>query len=341
VGVQDLGADGKWRWIGTFSTRKEARAAEQAQRPGRHWKLTVEQFCAQWLRDYARPASSTQRNQRYGLTRFRRDFGHRRLDSIERPEAHRWSKSVPYSAYRTVREMYADARRDGFVQINPFAQLRIPVPQGRRHIDVLSEEDVERLADKALAVYDEHLGATVRALILVAGFAGLRPAELAQLDWGDVDLARGLLHVRHATGGTGERKDPKTEAGRRICVLPPAAAKALARLERHEGSQAVFLTPRGRRFNKGSFHRYFSNVRAAYGRPELSLYELRHACVTLLLERGLSPEDAAAQVGHKDGGQLVRRPYGHPDEQRQRERIALAFAEIPSEPVADRSQEPR
>ena len=48
--VSKIWADGKWRWIGTFSTRKEARAAEQAQRPGRHWKLTVEQFCAQWLR---------------------------------------------------------------------------------------------------------------------------------------------------------------------------------------------------------------------------------------------------------------------------------------------------
>lgn len=304
---------------------------------GSSWGITVEQFCELWLRDYARPASSSQSSYRYAIARLRDDFGSRRLGSIERPEAQAWAKRVPYFSYRAARTMFADALRDGFVQVNPFAQLRIPVPEGRRHIDVLSEDEVKRLADCALAVYDEHLGPTIRALILTAGFVGLRPAELAQLDWGDVDLARGLLHVRHATGGTGERKGPKTEAGRRICVLPPPARDALAGLERHEGRQAVFLTPRGRRFDKGAVHRYFVPVRSAYGRPDITPYHLRHACATLLLERGLSPEDVAAQLGHKDGGQLVRRLYGHPDEQRQRERIALAFTEIPSEPVADRS----
>jgi integrase len=287
--IAKIWSDGRWRWVGTFSTRKEARAAEQAASPARgiSWNITVEQFCELWLRDYARPASSSQSSYRYAIARLRDDFGSRRLGSIERPEA-------------------------------------------------LSEDEVGRLADCALKVYDEHLGPTIRALILTAGFVGLRPAELAQLDWGDVDLNRALLHVRHAGGGKGERKSPKTEAGRRICVLPPPARDALADLERHEGLQAVFLTPRGRRFNKGSFHRYFVAVRAAFGRPDLTPYELRHACATLLLERGLSPEDVAAQLGHKDGGQLVRRLYGHPDEQRQRERIALAFAEIPAEPVADR-----
>jgi integrase len=336
--VAKVWTNGRWRWLGTHSTRKDARAAEQAASPRRSSRLTVEDFCVQWLRDYARPAAATQRNQRYGLAAFRREYGGRRLDSIERPEAHRWARSVPYTAYRTVREMYADALRDGFVQINPFTQLRIPIPQGRRHIDVLTEDDVKALADKALDIYDEHFGPTVHALILVAGYVGLRPAELAQLDWGGVDLHRSLLHVRHASSGTGQRKGPKTEAGRRICVLPPPARDALAELERHEGMQAVFVTPRGHRFNKGSLQRYFATVRAAFGRPEITPYWLRHACATLLLERGLSPEDVAAHLGHKDGGVLIRRLYGHPDQDRQRERIAMAFAEVPSKPVAFRSQ---
>lgn len=337
--VAKVWTDGRWRWLGTFSTRKEARAAEQAERPGRSYGLTVEQFCAQWLRDYARPATSSQRNYGYAIAAFRKDFGKRRLASLERPEAQRWAKAAPYFQYRAIRTMYADALRDGFVIANPFAQLRIPVPEGRKHIDVLTEAEVVKLADTALDVFDQHLAPTIRAMILTAGFVGLRPQELGQLDWGDVDLTRNLLHVRHATGGTGERKRPKTEAGRRICVLPPPARNALAALERHEGKQAVFLTPRARRFNKGSVHRYFAQVRAAFGRPDVTPYWLRHACATLLMERGLSAEDVAAQLGHKDGGALVRRLYRHPDEQRQRDRIALAFAEVPAEPVANRSQE--
>jgi integrase len=124
-------------------------------------------------------------------------------------------------------------------------------------------------------------------------------------------------------------------------VLPPPAARALAELERFEDEPAVYLTPRGRRFGKGAIHRYFEPVRAAFGRPKLQFHELRHACATLLHERGLSPEDVAIQLGHRDGGGLVRRLYGHPDEDRVRDRIALAFAEVPEKPVATRSHAQR
>jgi integrase len=327
--VAKVWSDGRWRWVGTFATKREARSAEQAASPTRSstWGITVEQFCDTWLRDYARPASSSRSSYRYAIARLRTDFGARRLGSIERPEAQAWAKRVPYFSYRAARTMYADALRDGFVQVNPFAQLRIPARRGRRKLDVLPESEVMRLADTAPAVYDEHFGPTMRTLILVMGFAGPRPSEAAELEWGDVNLAEGLLTVR----GT------KTEAAWRTCVLPPPAAHALGALERHEDVQTVFLTPRGRKFGKGAFHRYFAPIRAAYGRPDLTPYHLRHACATLLLERGLSPEDVAAQLGHKDGGSLVRELYGHPDEQRQRDRIALAFSEVPAEPVADRS----
>jgi integrase len=123
-----------------------------------------------------------------------------------------------------------------------------------------------------------------------------------------------------------------------MVVLPPPARDARAVLERQLDEPAVFLTPRGKRFAKGATHRYFSIVRAAFGRPKLDFYELRHACATLLLERGLSPEDVAIQLGHSDGGALVRRLYGDPSEDRARARIAAAFAQ---EPVANWSQRRR
>jgi integrase len=318
-------ADGKWRWLGTFDTQKEARAAKTAAQP-QSWGLTVEAFCERWLIDYARPAISSQRSYRYALAPFRKQFGRRRLGSIERPEAQRWAISVPYMSYRAVRTMYADAVRDGLVGANPFSGLRIPVPQGRRKLAPLTEPQVIALADTALDVHDEHLGPTVRALILVAGFAGLRPGELGGLEWGDIVLRRSQLHVVRSLTADGELKAPKN-GEQRPCVLPPPARDALARLDRYEGERAVFVTPRGRRFGKGAIHRYFVPVRAAFGRPKLQFYSLRHSCATLLLERGISPEDVAIQLGHRDGGTLVRSLYGHPDEDRARARIAAAFSE--------------
>jgi integrase len=64
----------------------------------------------------------------------------------------------------------------------------------------------------------------------------------------------------------------------------------------------------------------------ANGGRDLDLHELRHACATLLLERGLAPADVAVRLGHTDGGRLVMTLYGHPDEDRARDRLDLAFA---------------
>src|SRR3954469_19497137 len=68
-------------------------------------------------------------------------------------------------------------------------------------------------------------------------------------------------------------------------------------------------------------------VRQRWGkRDKLELYELRHACATLLMERGLPPHVVANQLGHTDGGALVQRLYGHPAERGMRDQVRLAFA---------------
>jgi integrase len=46
--------------------------------------------------------------------------------------------------------------------------------------------------------------------------------------------------------------------------------------------------------------------------PEARWHDLRHFHATWLLDRGASVLDVAIQLGHRDGGELVRRRYGHP-----------------------------
>jgi hypothetical protein len=47
----------------------------------------------------------------------------------------------------------------------------------------------------------------------------------------------------------------------------------------------------------------------------------------------LDARDIALQFGHQDGGELVRKLYGHPDAARARERIRDAFRQAPTAPV--------
>ena len=87
----------------------------------------------------------------------------------------------------------------------------------------------------------------------------------------------------------------------------------------------LFVTPRGRRFSKSSLYYYWNPVRAAFGRPGMDFYELRHFCATHLLELGVSHADVAVQLGHTDGGALVMSTYGHPSEDAARERLKRAY----------------
>ena len=48
---------------------------------------------------------------------------------------------------------------------------------------------------------------------------------------------------------------------------------------------------------------------------------------------GLPDHVIALQFGHRDGGELVRKVYGHPDAKIARERVREAFRQAPTAPV--------
>lgn len=157
---------------------------------------------------------------------------------------------------------------------------------------------------------------------LFLGFTGARPGEAFALEW--TDVRDDQVTISKTRDGEGNIKPPKNGKPR-IIVIPPRALEGLRQMPRTFGTDFVFVTKRGRPFNKGHLQRYFEPVRAAYGRPGLTPYELRHACATALLERGVSPMDVAQQLGHSDHGRLVQDLYGHPLEAGARQRIRQAF----------------
>jgi integrase len=137
--------------------------------------------------------------------------------------------------------------------------------------------------------------------------------------------------VRFSLDSTGHEKAPKNEL-ERIVIVPPPALDAIGLVPPRLDSDYLFHTPTGRRLSKATLHYLWRPIRAgwtAQGGRHIDLYDLRHACATLLLERGLTPADVAYQLGHTDGGRLVQVLYGHPAEDRARERLKMAFATAP------------
>ena len=322
VSVYDAALKRK-RWVGTFKTRTEAREAERAASRQRGTsRMTCFEFSDLWLTDYARAAGATRRTYRYGVAAFVDEFGHVRLAEFDRLTARGWALRVPQSNVRVVRAMFNDAINDGLHPgPNPFANLRLEQSRGRKDLIAVTEDELADLAQKALDVHGEY-GPAFRAVILFAAYVGLRPGELFALERRDV--LRDEVTIRQSLDGTGTIKAPKN--GReRIVVLPPPARDALAGVPAHLDIPWMFATPRGRRFTKSSLYYYWNPVRAAFGRPGMDFYELRHFCATHLLDLGVSHADVAMQLGHTDGGALVMSTYGHPSEDAARSRVKAAF----------------
>ncbi len=316
--------DKKQVWVGTFPTLKEARAAERAAltkaQPAQ--VKTVAEFVEWWKENEPRNRASTTRHNAYMVKPFVKDFGKARMSDLTPMQAKEWANANKPS-YPVVRALFYDALRNGVVTTNPFARLGIEKGKGRKGLVALTEQELHDLADLSLTTFGSY-GSTFRAVVLFAGYVGLRPAELFCLRWSDIDFAAQTVHINKSLGSTGEVTLPKNGEARKV-VLPPPAAAALRQMPRRADSPYVFTTTTGRPFSKTSHYYYWGQLRAAAGRPGMDFYELRHFCATELLRRHLSAADVAVQLGHTDGGTLVRSTYGHPEEDDARARVLQAF----------------
>jgi integrase len=122
--------------------------------------------------------------------------------------------------------------------------------------DFLTFEEFSRLLE---AMKDD---VERRALLLVAGEAGLRQGEVIALEWGDVDLAAGTLSVRRSSW-RGHLGSPKSGRDRKIPLTKRLAAALQA--ARHLRSELVFCYPDGTPFSAVG-HRGSAPVRLQAGR---------------------------------------------------------------------------
>jgi integrase len=299
--------------------------------------MTCAEFSSLWQREYPRAAGATRRSYRYALKAFAEEFGAVRLSEFDRLTARSWALRAPQSNVRVVRAMFNDAINDGLhAGPNPFSNLRLEQSRGRKDLVALTVEELDELSGAALKVHGE-FGPIFRAMILFSAYVGLRPGELFALERGDV--GRDEVRIRQNLDGTGTIKAPKN-GQERVVVLPPPARDALVDVPARLDVSWLFVTPRHRRFAKSSLYYYWNPVRAAFGRPRMDYYELRHFCATHLLELGVSHADVAVQLGHTDGGSLVMSTYGRPSDELARRRLKAAFT-ASVVPLGDRASQQR
>lgn len=251
------------------------------------------------------------------------EFGRRKIGSISNEVVQRYVNSLKNRgdiAPGTVRNVYAVMRtamsyavRIGMVQVNPCANIDLPRPR-RVEMLFLTADEVARLA--------EAIQSHFRVLVYTAAYTGLRAGELGGLQRRDVDLLRGVLHVRRAlkdVNGHLSLGPTKTHA-QRVVSLPRFLREMLAEhlawssLGGTAPDSFVFTNRRGGPMRHGLFYgRYFKRAAREALPPEkhgLRFHDLRHTCVALLVQQGVHPKAIQAHLGHSSITVTLDR-YGH------------------------------
>ena len=190
-----------------------------------------------------------------------------------------------------VRSFYRYLEREGLARSNPASRVKAP-KSPRKLPDTLDPDEISRLLDlpeeSTLAIRD-------RAMLELFYSSGLRLAELAQLNWTELDLQDRMVRVT----GKGDKM--------RIVPVGRYAIKALLKWRQYwptlsKGDhQFVFVSQRGGRLSERGIQ-----ARVAYWSKRQGLWKrvyphlLRHSFASHLLESSGQLRAVQEMLGHAD-----------------------------------------
>ena len=152
----------------------------------------------------------------------------------------------------------------------------------------LTEREVERLMDCARK--HSRYGHRDATMILVVYRHGLRASEVCDLQWHQIELSEGRLHVRRAKRGIPS-----------VHPIRGDEMRALRKLRRDHPSDAyVFVSERGGPISPIGFHRLIQRLGETAMPFPIHPHMLRHACGFKLANDGHDTRSLAHYLGHRN-----------------------------------------
>jgi|SRR5262245_25658100 len=167
----------------------------------------------------------------------------------------------------------------------------------------LTGSEVETLMAAARKV--SRYGHRDATMILIGYRHGLRASELCDLQWHQVELTAGRLHVRRSKRGTPS-----------VHPMQGDEIRALRRLQREQdpAGSHVFSSERGGPMTPKSFGTLFARLGERAGMPfPVHPHMLRHGCGYALANAGHDTRALQAWLGHKNIQHTVRYTELAPD----------------------------
>lgn len=308
--VRKAVARGTFDWAEFFPDAPQAKKAKPAH--------TFKQWCDLWLDTKGRLAKNTLSQYRNALEVWQGLLGpESAMESLSHAVVAAKVGKTPWKSAKLLNN-YLIPLRGVFALAGRELDIGDPMEgiENSKHQaqppDPLSPQEMEQV----LAHMRQNFDIRVWAYFETAFTTGMRPEELIELRWGDVDWSAGTIRVQRART-SGEVKPLKTYNARDVDLM----ARAVAALEAMKpwtmtGSSDKIDQELGRRIFEspitGKAWHDERSQRDTFWRPALRAcgirwrraYQTRHTYATNALAAGANPAYIARQMGHKNAKML-------------------------------------
>jgi integrase len=234
-------------------------------------------------------------------------LGDREIRRVTKTECKEWARAFRKVASPTryknslsgLRHVFERAKEAGIMYGNPAEKLdRVPIrakqltlPSGDQFLQMVD------VVENSGAWCSRDCADFVQGL----AFTGCRKGEAGQITWRDVDFDAGEIIVRG---------DPETATKnwtvRRVPLIPDARA-LLERMRRERPGESLDVKV----FRVKECQKALDRACKKVGADRLTHHDLRHLFATRCIESGVDIPTVSRWLGHKDGGALAMKTYGH------------------------------
>ncbi len=244
--------------------------------------------------------------------RWRVALGHLRLDKIKPSHVlgalntlrARRSPRTCNLALVCLRHVLKAAKRDGYLKTLPTEDVAWQrVEKKSRRLFTLAE--IERICAAGLEASKN--GRQLADYLRFLSLSGAREQEALRVGWADVDFNGRLVTI-------GADGDTKNREARHVDLSPPLQAH-LRDMHARRAPDSEWLFPSPQRGEKDqaahTFRESMKLARTAAKLDGFGFHDCRHHFISFAVMSGIDYMTIARWVGHKDGGVLIGKVYGH------------------------------
>ena len=218
---------------------------------------------------------------------------------VECTESRNKPKGLSVKTVRNINQMISSALNcaveQRLIASNPTKGCVLPKLE-RKEMKILPPESLGTF-------FEEARRSGVFELYYIDLATGLRRGELLGLKWSDIDLTKGVIHVRRQIlrqNGEVVEAPLKTKNSYRNIAIGADAIKVLKGMEQKD--EYVFSSPFGGPMSPDSVMHMLQRVLKRAGLERIRFHDLRHTFSVLALQNGVDVKTLSAMLGHYSAG---------------------------------------